>query len=63
MFRLALLFEVGLRRRESVLGIPLHGNIIAGNHVARLMAGHLQMCFSGTPASAMLRVAVYEPDT
>lgn len=41
MFQLALPFEVYLRLREGVLGIPLHGNIIAVNHVARLMAGHL----------------------
>jgi hypothetical protein len=41
VFRLTLPFQVCLRLRQSVLRIPLHGDVIAVNHVARLMTGDL----------------------
>jgi hypothetical protein len=58
VFRVALLFEVCLRLRQGIMRIPLHGDVIAVNHVVRLWPVTCMICFSETPARAMLRVAV-----
>src|SRR5262249_54044815 len=63
-------FQICLRLRQSVLRIPLHGDVIAVNHVACLMAGHLHDVFlwdacqghvAGGGASEVMEMVVGDP--